>query len=120
MACLLTAEMVASRRQSLAEQLRALFKRVGAEYWPIRLNLHLSEEVKQRTLGRLKQKYTEIAGRRVARENRLDGLKLEFADGAWVLMRMSGTEPLMRLYVEANSPDASRNLAEEVRKRILE
>ena len=120
LACLLTAEMVAARRQSLAEQLRALFKRVGAEYWPIRLNLRLSEEVRQRALGRLKQKYTEFVGRRVARENRLDGLKLEFADGSWVLMRMSGTEPLMRLYVEANSPDASRNLAEEVRKWILE
>ena len=119
LACLLTAEMIAARRQSLGEQLRALFKRVGAEYWPIRLNLHLSEETKQRALERLKQKYTELAGRHVARENRLDGLKLEFADGAWALMRMSGTEPLMRLYVEANSPETSRGLAEDIRKWVL-
>lgn len=120
LACLLTAEMIAARRQSLAEQLRALFQRVGAEYWPIRVNLHLSEKTKQHALERLKQKYTDFAGRRVARENRLDGLKLEFTDGAWVLMRMSGTEPLMRLYVEANSPAASHELAEAVRKWILE
>lgn len=120
LACLLTAEMVATRRAPLREQLQALFTRVGAEFWPIRVNLHLPDDVKARLLERLKQDYSSFAGHRVAAMNRMDGLKLIFDDGAWLLLRLSGTEPIVRLYVEAGSPEASRRLAEEARKWIFE
>jgi phosphoglucomutase len=120
LACLLTAEMTAARGASLREQLQALFRRIGGEYWPIRVNLRLPEEVKQRVLERLKQKHTEFVGRPVQKENRTDGLKLALDDGAWVLMRLSGTEPLLRLYVETPSPEASQKLADEVRVWISE
>ena len=42
LACLLVAEMIAARQTSLADQLRDLFRRVGREYWPVRVNLHLA------------------------------------------------------------------------------
>jgi alpha-D-glucose phosphate-specific phosphoglucomutase len=119
LACLLTAEMTAARGQSLREQLQALFRRIGGEYWPIRVNLHLPDDIKQRAVTRLKEKYTEFVGRPVRKEDRTDGLKLVLDDGAWVLMRLSGTEPLLRLYVEASSPDAARRLAEDVRQWVL-
>lgn len=45
-----------------------------------------------------------LAGLAVVDESRLDGVKLYLEDGSWVLVRPSGTEPLLRLYVE--SPDA--------------
>ena len=44
LACLLVAEMIAARQASLSEQLRELFRRVGAEFWPVRENLHLPAE----------------------------------------------------------------------------
>ncbi|MCL4523713.1 MAG: phosphoglucomutase/phosphomannomutase family protein [Acidobacteria bacterium] len=118
LACLLVAEMIAVRRASLAEQLRALFKKVGAEFWPVRVNLHLPADVQARLLVRLKQEFKDFLGRRVAKEDRTDGLKLIFEDGTWVLMRLSGTEPLVRVYTEAGSRDAANALAAEVQKWV--
>jgi phosphoglucomutase len=118
LAGLLVAEMVAVRRASLAEQLRALFKRVGGEFWPQRVNLHLSEDVKQRTVSRLKADFTSFLGRRVKSLDRADGLKMEFEDGSWVLLRLSGTEPLLRVYTEAATQEESTKIAEETKAWI--
>jgi len=118
LACLLVAEMVVARQASLADQLRALFKRIGREYWPIRVNLHLPEEIRERVPAKLKQDPKEFAGRRVASVNRKDGLKLIFEDGAWLLMRPSGTEPLIRIYTEAATQAESEKIAEEARAWI--
>lgn len=118
LAGLLAAEMIAVRRASLAEQLRALFKRVGREYWPQRLNLHLSEDVKQRTVNRLKTEFTSFLGRRVKRLDRTDGLKMEFEDGSWVLLRLSGTEPLLRVYTEAATEEESARIGMETKAWI--
>jgi phosphoglucomutase len=115
LACLLVAEMIAARHTPLAEQLRDLFRRVGAEFWPIRVNLHLGAEAQARLPERLRQDFKEFAGRRVTRTDRTDGLKLVFADGSWVLMRPSGTEPVVRVYTESNSPAASQKLADDAR-----
>jgi len=118
LACLLVAEMIAARQASLSEQLRDLFRRVGVEYWPIRVNLHLSAEVQSRLVERLRQEFKEFAGRRVARTDRTDGLKLIFADGSWVLMRPSGTEPVVRIYTESSSGDASQKLAADAQNWV--
>jgi phosphomannomutase len=65
---------------------------------------------------------TEIAGRRVVGTRDDDGFKFSLDDGSWVLMRMSGTEPLMRVYSEAASPEDVRELlaAFEDRLRVRE
>src|SRR3984893_8408961 len=113
LACLLVAEMAAVRGASLAEQLRALFRRVGRECWPLRTNLHLPDDVKIETVARLKTDFTTFLGRHVANLDRTDGLKMAFDDGSWVLLRLSGTEPLMRVYTEAATPQAAAQLATE-------
>jgi phosphomannomutase len=120
LACLLVAEILAARDATLAAQLRALFRRVGAEFWPLRVNLHLPEDVKARVVERLKQDYASFLGRRVVQTDRIDGTKFVFDDGAWVLMRLSGTEPLLRLYTEAASLDASQKLADEAKRWIFD
>ena len=61
-----------------------------------------------------------FAGRHVAKTDRTDGLKLIFDDGAWVLMRASGTEPLIRIYTEAATPAESQKIAEEARAWITQ
>ncbi len=119
LACLLVAEMIAHHGAPLGEQIRALFQRVGTEYWPLRENLHLSDEVKTRTIERLKREHTKLFGRAVKQTDRTDGVKLIFNDGSWVLMRLSGTEPLLRLYTEASSLEAATELARAARAWIF-
>jgi phosphoglucomutase len=120
LACLLVAEMIAVRKTPLAHQLRDLFRRVGREFWPVRVNLHLSGDAQGRLPERLKADFKEFAGRRVARTNRMDGLQLTFDDAEWLLIRPSGTEPLVRIYTESDSLLKSKKLAEEVRAWVAE
>jgi len=119
LACLLVAEMVAVRRATLAQQLSALFKRVGCQFYPLRANLHLREEIKLKTVERLKADSSTFLGRRVRNLDRTDGLKLEFADGSWVLLRLSGTEPLMRVYTEASTLKESEKIAAETQAWVM-
>lgn len=115
LACLLVAEMVAARGATIHEQLFDLFKRVGRQYWPIRVNLHLAPDVQARVPDKLRADPKEFAGRRIAKIDRIDGLQMTFDDGAWVLMRASGTEPLIRIYTEAATLAESQKIAEEAR-----
>jgi phosphomannomutase len=84
------------------------------------LNLHLDEDTQVNVSERLKGDFKEFAGRRVADINRKDGLKLVFDNGDWILMRLSGTEPLVRVYTEAGSLANSQKLAEEARAWIVQ
>jgi alpha-D-glucose phosphate-specific phosphoglucomutase len=118
LACLLVAEMIAARQASLGDQLRDLFRRVGREFWPIRENLHLSAETQASVPERLRDDFPAFAGRKVARTDRTDGLKLVFENGEWLLMRPSGTEPVVRIYTEAATPAAAKRLAEDARAWI--
>jgi phosphomannomutase len=120
LACLLVAEMVAARRASLTDQLCALFKRVGREFWPSRTNLYLPDDVKLKTVDRLKADFSTFIGRHVKQMDRTDGLKLEFDDGSWVLLRLSGTEPLLRVYTEAATLEESSNIASETQKWVMD
>ena len=119
LACLLVAEMIAARRASLDEQLRDLFRRVGREFWPLRANLHLPDAVKTRTMERLKGDFPTFLGHRVAGTDRTDGTKLVFGDGSWILLRLSGTEPLLRIYTEAATRSESARLAEQAREWVF-
>jgi alpha-D-glucose phosphate-specific phosphoglucomutase len=120
LACLLVAEMTAARGASLGEQLRAMFKKLGREFWPIRENLHLSDEQKANAIKKVAVDSSTLVGRKVVSIDRTDGAKFVFDDGAWMLARLSGTEPLLRLYIEADSAAASAKLAKEATAWILE
>jgi phosphoglucomutase len=120
LACLLVAEMIAARQKSLGDQLRDLFRRVGGEFWPVRENLHLPAENQAKLAERLRENFSEFAGHKVAKIDRTDGLKLIFEDGSWILMRASGTEPVVRIYTEAAKLAAAKKLAEEARAWITQ
>jgi phosphoglucomutase len=119
LACLLVAEMSASRGASIREQLQALFKKLGREFWPVRENLHLSDEQKGNAVKKVAVESSTLLGRKVASIDRTDGAKFVFEDGSWMLARLSGTEPLLRLYVEAGSPQESARLTREATEWIL-
>jgi alpha-D-glucose phosphate-specific phosphoglucomutase len=119
LACLLVAEMLAARGGSIADQIKALFKKLGREFWPVRENLHLSDEQKANAINKVAVDASTVLGRKVVSVDRTDGAKFVFDDGSWMLLRLSGTEPLLRLYVEADSPKASKRLTEEATKWVL-
>lgn len=103
LACLLVVEMVASRGASLGEMLEELFRKDGALYSE-RVGVKLTPEVKDRLQKRLSAEAPDsIGGRRVVEVNRMDGVKYIFDDGSWMLLRMSGTEPVVRCYAETHS-----------------
>ncbi len=82
--------------------------------------MYLSDEVKARTIERLNEEHASFAGRKIEKTDRTDGVKWIFSDGSWVLLRLSGTEPLLRLYTEASSPVTSAELARAARAWILQ
>ncbi|HEV2274258.1 MAG TPA: phosphoglucomutase/phosphomannomutase family protein [Acidobacteriaceae bacterium] len=109
LAGLLVAEMVARRGVSLREQLDRAFAKYGS-FYPIRENFHLTEEAKQKFTEKIKSDPSELGGHKVSSVVRTDGLKLIFDDGSWVCYRLSGTEPVVRIYSEARSADETRTL----------
>ena len=119
LACLLVAEMIAARGESIGEQIQQLFKKVGRSFVPTRENLHLSDEQKGSAIQKSKTDASTLLGRKVKSVDRTDGAKFAFDDGSWMLLRLSGTEPLLRLYVEAENTAASAKLAREATDWIL-
>jgi len=119
LACLLVIEMVASRGASLGEMLEELFRKDGALYSE-RVGIKLTHEVKDRLQKRLSSDPPDsIGGRRVAEVNRMDGVKYIFDDGSWILLRMSGTEPVVRCYAETNTKKDLEVLIETGSKFVL-
>ena len=110
LAGLLCCEAVAVRGKSLGEQLRGLFAKVGS-FYPRRENFRLTPEGKEKFTGKLRTEPKEIGGRKVAGTVRTDGLKVMFEDGAWICYRLSGTEPVVRVYSEARSQQDGERLS---------
>jgi alpha-D-glucose phosphate-specific phosphoglucomutase len=97
--CLLVAEMVACRGRSLREQLVDLFEKVGPRLTTRRdLPWTGGKAALDERLAAVRQ---ELAGTRIDRVVSTDGKKFLLDDGSWVLARASGTEPIIRVYVEA-------------------
>lgn len=116
---LLVTEMVAVRGKSLGEQLRQLFAKVG-EFYPNRENFRLTPEVKEKFVDKVKTDPARLGSHKVAQIVRTDGLKLILDDGSWVCYRLSGTEPVVRVYSEARRPDHIEPLRKAAKDWVLE
>src|SRR5438874_1156456 len=119
LAGLLCCEMVARRGKSLDRQLQELFVNVGS-FYPQRENFRLTPEVKEKFTGKLQTEPREFFGHKVREIVRTDGMKLVFADGSWVCYRLSGTEPVVRVYSEATSEAGLEKLSAAAKKWIFE
>lgn len=100
---LMLCELMAIRKKKLSELVEELMQEYGWHYFN-RIDSHLTEKEKQRILGVYKKGVKSLAGFPVERVETKDGFKL-FVDNGWVLVRASGTEPLIRFYAEAESPE---------------
>lgn len=118
LACLLAAEAVAARGASLTEQLKELYRRVG-KLESGRVGIRLTPQIMESLGDKLREDPKEIGGRRVEQTNRMDGVKFIFADGSWLLLRPSGTEPVVRIYAESESAKDLEVLLEQGHKFLL-
>ncbi len=118
-ACMLVAEMVSQEKRSIKELLKRLYKEVGT-ILNDRVNIRLTDVNQKLVAERLAQPLTELGGLRVkGKKTTADGTKYMLEDDSWVLMRASGTEPVVRIYVEAESDAKIQNLIEAGKKFIL-
>ena len=110
--CLLLANVMAEEGKPLGQLVADLQREFGAHYYG-RRDLHIAEEMKQSAIQSARAERTKSLGRyRVLKKENLDGIKF-FLDAptngngaeAWILFRASGTEPLLRAYAEASSPE---------------
>lgn len=118
LACLLVAEMVAKRGASLSDMLAQTYSEVG-KLVNGRIGVELTPELQTGLAKKLSTGASEFAGHRVTSVNRIDGAKFILEDGSWILMRPSGTEPLVRVYAEASNEQELEVLLESGRKYIL-
>jgi len=110
--CLLLANVMADEGKPLGQLVADLQHEFGPHFYG-RRDLHIPEEIKQSAIRRARAETTQSLGRyRVVKKENLDGIKF-FLDAptngngaeAWILFRASGTEPLLRAYAEAASPE---------------
>lgn len=98
---LLLLETMAANGKGLRQLLNETMDEIGHFFYR-RIDLPIANEAKERLIARLQtEQVSSIAGRPVAEENFKDGFKFIFAGGDWLLIRPSGTEPVLRLYSEA-------------------
>ena len=118
LACLLAAEAVAARGATLSEQLNSLYAQTG-RLESGRIGVRLTPELMPTLKEKLKQEPTTLAGRKIKSINRMDGLKFIFSDDSWLLVRPSGTEPVVRIYAESESAKDLEVLLEQGREYLL-
>jgi phosphoglucomutase len=103
LACLLVAEMVARTGKKLNELIDAMYEEFGY-FYSKRADMKLTPQIKDTLAQKLAHPPSEIDGMQVRQVNTTDGVKLLFDASSWLLFRLSGTEPVARIYAEACSP----------------
>jgi alpha-D-glucose phosphate-specific phosphoglucomutase len=102
LACLLMAELVATEMKSLGRILKELAKRIG-DFYTDRINVSVAPEKKDALLAKLAGGLPSIGAFKVEKFITTDGYKFLLPNREWVAFRASGTEPLIRCYLEAKS-----------------
>jgi alpha-D-glucose phosphate-specific phosphoglucomutase len=125
---LLIANVMADEHKTLGELVAALQEEYGEHQYG-RIDMHISEDLKQSAIRRAKVGMNEMAGLKVLRVETLDGIKFFLENPAcadkpnaaetWLLLRASGTEPLLRVYCESCSTESVQQVLEAARAFVL-
>lgn len=112
-------EYMAKSGKTLEELIDEVYAIVGPFAFE-RIDLHLTEDQKQAVMadcasGSIK----ELAGRPVERVDDTDGFKFFFNDDEWMMIRPSGTEPVLRTYCESTSSEEAIKILKEAHKQLL-
>lgn len=120
LADLIVTEQIAKTGKSPMQTLADLTAMIG-EYHTTRVDITLPEAAKQALMTRLRDDTPRsIAGQSVVSVSKVDGVKMVRDDASWLLIRPSGTEPLVRCYIEARSAEEMEELKNAVHEMIPE
>ncbi|RPI18802.1 MAG: phosphoglucomutase/phosphomannomutase family protein [Ignavibacteriae bacterium] len=113
---MLFSEMLAVKKKKLSELINDIENKYGSFYYK-RIDKHLSDNETKNMLVEKAKDLDEVAGIKVINKDLLDGCKLIFKDG-WLLIRASGTEPLLRIYTETFSTNKTDEILDDILKKF--
>ncbi len=112
-------EYMARSGKSLQELIKEVYEIVGPFSFE-RIDLHIPEETKQRVLANCKAgNYKAFGKYKVARVDDLDGYKYFFENGDWLMIRASGTEPVLRTYAESDTREKAFDILKAGQQTLL-
>jgi phosphomannomutase len=117
LAGLLTAEVVAAKRTPLSVLIQNMHKAYGPLFYE-RRNFPITYKLRNRVEKVLKNPPDKIAGRKVVKVNTIDGLKLYLDGNEWILIRLSGTEPAVRIYIESENRESINELLNKTKSLL--
>jgi phosphomannomutase len=116
---LVVAEFLAKSGKKLDELIAEVYEITGSFAFE-RNDLHIDERTKQKIIKACKEgTYNHIGTYAVERVEDLDGYKYFLGNDEWVMIRPSGTEPVLRLYAESSTQAGALKILEETKKQIL-
>ena len=127
LACLLVAEMVARTGKKLNQLIEEMYKEFGyfeevhrefGFYYSKRTDMKLTAQLKETLASKLARPPGALDGLKVREVNTTDGVKLIFDQNTWLLFRLSGTEPVARVYAEACSPKDLKKILDAGKKFV--
>jgi len=111
-------DFMAKTHKTPSQLLEYLYSKVGPHYYE-RIDSHVGKNKRKEITDKLTSKPPEtLAGEKITRLDTTDGFRFFLADESWLLIRFSGTEPLVRLYAEAESLEKVRKLLSEGKRLI--
>jgi phosphomannomutase len=118
MNALLLLESIVHTGKSLGEQFAEIEAEVGFKHAYDRIDLHLPSMEQLKEVMAKVQTPKPIAGQQVSDTENLDGIKWLFGDAGWLLFRASGTEPVLRIYCEAQEEKTVKAVLAEAKKLV--
>ncbi len=116
---LMILEFMAKTGKSLDELIQLVYDEVGTFAFD-RDDLHISQQVKEDVIQKChKDEYTSFGSLKIDRTEKLDGFKYYLNNNTWIMIRPSGTEPVLRVYCEAADRETARATLDIVRKELL-
>lgn len=111
-------EFMAKSGKTLEQLVQEVYDLVGEfKYW--RDDLHLKEEVKQDVIAKLESGHFKNFGPYVIEEvQKIDGFKFIFNDDEWLMIRPSGTEPVLRAYAESKDLDGAKAILKAAKEAL--
>ena len=119
LANLLILEAMAYEHKTLVELQEDLHKFAGAEFYNDRIDITLDSQEQIPTALENAEKIKNLGEFSVVKVNKIDGIKLYFDDNSWILVRPSGTEPLLRIYIECDSNEKLEKFKENIKNASI-
>lgn len=116
---LLLLEFMATTGKNLNQLIQEVYDITGSFYFD-RNDLHLTDQLKNAIVENCKNgAYQKFGEYQIMRTETIDGFKFHMHDGSWVMIRASGTEPLLRVYAEAKDKQSTEKILATVKSVLL-